>query len=71
MEGEKNPTRSTLAAAAEARAAAEAEILATLNRLCDATGLDLRGVEIYLVVLQDSRGEPQSRPTAVRIDLTV
>jgi hypothetical protein len=60
----------TLQLAREKRAEAEAEILGILIRLQASTGLDIAGVTAHLWV-DSTKGEPQRRVHAVRIDLAV
>ena len=54
------------------RAEAELEILARLQRLQDETGLDLVGVEVFIMAgVRQPGDDPQRYPQAVRIDLAV
>ncbi len=53
------------------RQVAEAEIMAALKKLANLTGLDLVGVNVFIVAQADDQGEPRRKAEAVRIDLAV
>lgn len=58
--------------AAKLRSDAELEILTILENLASKTGLDMVGVEVFIVVTATEReGNPRRVPTSVRIDLAV
>ena len=57
--------------AAILRRVAEAEIMAALKKLTKGTGLDLVGVNVFIIVQADDQGEPRRIAENVRIDLAV
>jgi len=66
------PDGMTLAAARALRVSTEQQVLTVLRQLAEATGLDVRNVEVVRhAVPMNGTGDPQVIPVAVRIDLTV
>lgn len=53
------------------RQVAEAEVMAALRKLRNLTGLDLVGVNVFIVVKAQDDSEPRREAESVRIDLAV